>query len=57
MCYDLSECLLLHNIFILKKLFFLIGMALKTLITNSLSIEANTKCTCAVSQNESDLSY
>ena len=53
MCYDLSESLLLHNIFIL----FLIRMALKTLITNSLSIQANKKCTCAVSQKESDLSY
>ena len=57
MCYDVSECLLLHHIFMLKKLFFLIRMALKTLITNSLTIQANKKCTCEVSQKESDLSY
>ena len=55
MCYDLLECLLLHNIFMLKKkLFFLIRMALKTLII--------TKCTVhtvsyAVGQKESNLSY
>ena len=40
-----------------KAIFFLIGMALKAIITNSLSIDANTKCRCAVSQKESDLSY
>ena len=47
MCYDLLECLLLYNIFMLKSYFF-IRMALETLIT---------KCTYAVSQKESDLSY
>ena len=37
-------------------LFFLIRMAL-TLITKSLSIQANKKCINAVSQKESDLSH
>ena len=48
MCYDLLECLILYNIFMLKSYFFLIKMALKTLIT---------KCTYSVIQKESDLSY
>ena len=53
-CYDLLECLLLHNIFMLKKRFVLIRMALKTLII--------TKCTVhtvpyAIGQKESNLSY
>ena len=56
MCYDLLECLLLHNIFMSKKLFFSIRIAL-TLITKSLSIQANKKCTYVVSQNESDPGY
>ena len=55
MCYDKSELLLLHNIFMLKEHSFL---QLKTLVvTKSLSIQANKKCTYAVSQKESDLSY
>ena len=48
MCYDLLECLPLHNIFMLKK--NLITMALKTLTIT-------TKYTYAVGQKESNLSY
>ena len=40
--------------FYVEKAIFLTRMALKTLIINSLSIQANKKCTCAVSQKESD---
>ena len=57
MCYDMSEFIFLHNIFKLKSYFFKIRMALKTLITKSLSIQGNKKFTCAVTQKESDLSY
>ena len=60
MCY-MSEFLFLHNIFMLKSYFFKLEWLLKTLIiiTKSLSIQANKKCTqnYAVSQKESDPSY
>ena len=44
-----------YVIFLSYKAIFLIRMVLKKLITKSLSIQANKKCTCAVSEKESDL--
>ena len=56
MCY-LRIFIFTQYFYVKKAIFFFNWPGFKTIITKSLSIQANRRCTYAVSQKESDPSY